>query len=74
MPFDPVPVVTDDQIRQMAREAEAENLRLDPAHRRPRGWHYRRAAIRLGVMPLADMTVDELAWRFQEAMTRAGGV
>ncbi len=63
--------LTDDDIRRMAREAEAENLRLDPAHRKPRGWHYRRAAIRLSLLPLTEMSVEEIVWQFEDAMSLA---
>ncbi len=71
MPFNPVPIVSDADIRQMAREAEMENLLLPPTDRKPRGWHYRRASIILGTMPLPDMTVDEVAWRFTYAMVNS---
>jgi hypothetical protein len=73
MSFNPIPNVTDEQIRQMAREAEAENLLLPPTDRKPRGYHYRRAAIRLGLMPLADMSADELAWQLAVVMGRVRG-
>lgn len=58
----PIPTLSDEQIRQMAREAERENLMRPVASRLPRGFHYRRAAIRLGVVPLAELSADELAW------------
>jgi hypothetical protein len=57
-----VPLVTDDDIKQMAREAERENSLLPPNDRRPKGWHLRRGAIRLGIVALPDLTVEELAW------------
>jgi hypothetical protein len=63
--------LTDDDIRQMAREAEAENLRLHPAHRKPRGWHYRRASIMLGLLPLEEITLEELVWHLSDAMARS---
>lgn len=60
--FGPVPVVSDEHIRAMAHEAERENIYLPIADRKPRGWYFRRAAIRLGYVTLPEMTVDELAW------------
>jgi hypothetical protein len=66
----PFKQLTDDDIRQMAREAEAENDRLQPTQRRPRGWHYRRASIRLNLIPLTELSVEEVAWQLQEAMAR----
>lgn len=71
--FGPVPHVSDEQIRQMAREAERENLLLPARERVRRGAYYRRAAIRLGLVPLPDLTVDELAWLFVVVMGRARG-
>lgn len=69
-----LPLVTDEQIRAMAREAEAENLLLPRLEQKPRGWHFRRAAIRLGAMPLCEMTADELAWQFAVRIARAAVV
>jgi hypothetical protein len=73
--YGPVPQLSTEQIREMAREAERENLSLPPADRRPRGWHFRRAAIRLGLIPLPELTVDEVAWYLSVVcMGRVGGV
>lgn len=66
-----VPHVTDDDIRRMAREAEAENQLLPTNVRKRPGYYYRRAAVRLGVVPLREMTADELAWRFAVAVANA---
>ncbi len=66
--------LTDDDIKQMAREAEAENLLLPPRERLPRGTHYRRAAIRLGALPLREMTADEFAWLLAVRIAKVGGV
>lgn len=75
MSFGPVPHVSDEQIKQMAREAERENGFLPPADRKSRGSHFRRAAVRLGVVPLADLTADELAWYLGVVvMGRVGGI
>lgn len=71
MSHQPFRELTDDDIRKMAREAEAENERLHPVHRKPKGWHYRRAAILLGTMPLSDMTLDEVVWHLTERMALA---
>ncbi len=71
---DPFRELSDDDIRQMAREAEAENLLLAPADRQPRGWYFRRAAILMHTMPLADISEDELAWRFAFAMGQVRGI
>jgi hypothetical protein len=69
--YGPIPHVTDDDIRRMAREAEAENRLLPALVRKKPGWYYRRAAVRLGLVPLAELTVDELAWRFAVAVANA---
>lgn len=63
--------LTDEDIKQMAREAEAENLQFHPPFRKPRGWHFRRVSILLGLLPLADMTLDEVVWHLSERMTLA---
>lgn len=70
----PIPHVTDADIRRMAREAEAENLTLPLAERKPRGWHFRRASLRLGTLPLAETSVDELAWLLAVRMANCRGV
>lgn len=70
----PVRELTDEDIRQMAREAEIENLLLPPRERLARGTYYRRAAIRLGVLPLADTTAEELAWFLALRVATVGGV
>lgn len=65
--------LTDDDIKRMAREAEALNARLEPHRRKPKGWHYRRAAILLGRVHIADMDAEEVAWHLREALARADG-
>lgn len=65
--------LTDEDIRQMAREAESLNDSLSLTKKKPRGFYYRRAAILLGVVPLKEMSVDEVAWYFAERMGRTMG-
>ena len=70
---EPLRNLSDDDIRKMAREAEQENYRLDPPHRKPKGFHIRRASIKLNLIPLPELTLEELVWVFQEAIARANG-
>ncbi len=67
-----LPELTDADVRRMAREAEVENLLLPNGTRERRGYHFRRAAIRLGVMPLCDITEEELAWWLGVVQANAG--
>lgn len=70
----PVRKVSEDDIKRMAREAESENLRLHPPLRKPCGWHLRRANILLGLVPLADLTLDEVVWHLTERVALASEI
>jgi hypothetical protein len=71
MSSEPFKELTDSDIWEMARQAE--QVRLDPGHRKPNKWHLRREAIKLAMVPLPELSLDELVWHFREAAGRAAG-